>query len=973
MQDQSRQALEQEALRRLLEESERRREELERRLEAERNANQAQWRELQNARRERIAQSRTPTLVLDTEERVLFANTPVERMLNASPGALLGKTLGQIVAGERELFNPLSRERAINHAELRFIETAWDGRPAKIIELDDAKERADVKLFQRERENHYRHFIESSLNGVCLVDDSGKICFANKSLWRILRLSPQTKDKRELFPLIHESSREQARSDLEQCSKGVAVENEWRLFQREGEEVRVQVFLSPWTDEKGSSQGTIILLVDLSDRIAVEELSRTHQAYRKALLDSIPDMAWLKDVEGRFVAVNNSFVTAMGVSAAELEGRTDFQLFQPEIAQSMFDKDMTVIGSGQPMTSEDLVVDATDRSFWVETIRTPIFDNQGGVMALANIARDVTQRKSALDELRMTSQELEARVQERTKELERAITILRRVVDEQQRTSAQLERAKRHAESATRAKSIFLANMSHEIRSPLNAIIGLTDLALGAEVEPLVRRYLELVKNAGASLLTVINDILDFSKIEARELVLEDIPFDLRQLLEAACNLHAFQARNKNLDFSLDIDSDVPTMLQGDPVRLRQVIDNLVVNAIKFTPAGSVKVKVHTASTPEPADPVDPTQPSRITLLFTVKDTGVGIATEQQQAIFESFHQADGSITRQYGGTGLGLSISRHLVEMMHGRLSFESQEEQGSMFAFTASFTCCESQRNETQCVESPAAPPNLPSLRILLVEDNDLNREVARAFLTQAGHKAMEAVNGREALDILARERFDLVLMDVQMPEMDGVSATKALRRSSGWATPRDVPIVAMTAHALKGDRERFLRAGMDEYIPKPIDASQFRETLARAYFRQPTPPVPKASPPERAPSTPSSPLTFMNRDKALELLGGNKQLLARLEQSYIRSIPLEMQAMEEALNARDMETLRRLAHSFKGTSATVGAEEAAHMALQLEQAAKNGDIQLSTQGLEHLRQAAQAALAFLESTTPAVSGSG
>ncbi|NGZ07384.1 MAG: response regulator [Magnetococcales bacterium] len=508
-----------------------------------------------------------------------------------------------------------------------------------------------------------------------------------------------------------------------------------------------------------------------------------------------------------------------------------------------------------------------------------------------------------------------------------------------------LARERAALEQATRAKSEFLANMSHEIRTPMNAIIGLTDLALQTPLAERPRGFLNKIASSSRALLRILNDILDFSKIEAGKLDLEQLPFRLDEVLEHMADLFTVQAAEKRIALKLDNPDLYPAPLLGDALRLEQVLLNLIGNAIKFTPTGSGEVALTITTRHDRTDLVE--------LEFAVRDTGVGLTESQMERLFNAFTQADGSTTRQFGGTGLGLAICKRLVGMMGGRIWVESQPRVGSTFRFTARFipapqsTILAARIKSAPVLEPDGVRATIGGARILLAEDNPINQLVAVEILQALDLVVTVAENGQEALQEALAHPFDLVLMDLQMPLMDGYAATRAMRQDPRL---RDLPILAMTAHAMSGDREISLAHGLNDHLTKPIDKQQLygallhwippREGIGPSAPMRPA--LACASQPAVQAPAPPQQVAGIDLPSAMERLNGNWLLLQQLLNEFRTHYADAAQQLERILSAQEPGALPeglRLIHSIKGMAGNMGAMEIHLAARDLEAVMKNG----------------------------------
>ncbi len=858
--------------------------------------------------------------------------------------------------------------------------------------------------------------------------------------------------------------------------QGEAVETEYRIETPDGQKKWIRNRAFPIHDQDGKLIRVAGIAEDITERKLHEQELMSAQAAAEAasrrltdqhaildkerkilrtIIDNVPDFIYVKDLESRFVVANSAVAELVGAQRPEdVLGKTDFEFYPREVANGFFEDEQQVIRSGEALVNREETVgtDAADGVRHLLTTKVPLFDSEGRVNGIAGIGRDITLRKTIQNAL-----------EESNRELQEATDWANKLALE--------------AEEANRSKSEFLANMSHEIRTPMNGVLGMNGLLLGTDLDSEQRHFAEMVDASAKALLTVIDDILDYSKVEAGKMELDTMDFNLHALMGDLAEMMAERVGDKRLEFICAVAPEVTAHLQGDPGRLRQVLLNLISNALKFTRQGEVVARVSLISETD----------TEVLLRFAVRDTGIGIPLDKQKILFTSFTQVDASTTRQYGGTGLGLAISKKLVELMGGGIGLESKEGVGSEFWFTihlakqvndrsldypkvplkgtrilvvddnatnrevitaqlqswgalvaavesgsTALTCLryaveagspfqlavldmmmplmdgaalgrailedetirsiplvmmtslgqrgdahrfkeigfaaylikpvrqsdlydclvevltgEKQREATAIITRHSLrEQRRAQARILLVEDNTTNQEVAGGMLRRLGWHADVAGDGLQAVKALEAQFYDLVLMDVQMPVMDGYEASRLIRDPDSAVLNHNVPIIATTAHVMAGDAEKCLAAGMSDYISKPIDPKILSKVVEKWLVRK-VHSVPGEAPVERAWAEPERSLKLstrspvFNREAFLDRMMGDTEFALEVVAGFVSELSTLLSELKEEFARGDLQSIWKQAHKIKGSAANVGGEALRDVALEIEQAGKAGDM--------------------------------
>lgn len=792
-----------------------------------------------------------------------------------------------------------ARGEAVAHMEkklVRLLGTAQDVTEIKRAEDERRKNQEEI----REKEELYRTVFESLSEGLVITDKESRIIFANSKIEELTGYARKEVMGKVIYMLLASSEHSFMRKQLERRQKNSYGSYELEMCRKDGSVFLARINMAPFRNVKGEIVGTVSAITDITLTRREEEMERLSTAATKSFNSVI-----IADTCGCVEWVNEGFTRLTGYELHEVQG-TKGEILRKgdeEQLQQFSDLFNKLLETRQPQSYEAKNYTKSGREYWVITTLTPVLNKKGEVERVIAIDSDITPRKRMEEELIIANKIGEHLLKKGNKALE------------------ELSKAKKQVEETAKIKEQFMANMSHEIRTPMNGIIGLTEVLLKTELDPEQREYLKAIKSSGDTLLVVINDILDLSKMEAGKMTFEEIPFRLEHLINSLIDLFSPKIKEKNLEMHCWIDPGIPTYLIGDPVRLNQVLMNLVSNAVKFTQNGYVELSAKLKSANE----------EHVQLEISVKDTGRGIPQDKMSSLFLDFTQVSADITRHYGGTGLGLAITKRLVELQGGRIKVKSKASVGSTFTFMLRFKKCNSEVSiEEEDIIEEYSSSELEHLRVLVVEDNPVNQLLAEKLLSDWKCIVEMAGNGKEAVEKLQEMQFDAIMMDIKMPEMDGYEATDYIRKN----LPPPVcliPIIAVTAHAATWESEKCIAAGMNDYISKPFNSRELYRKLVKHALRKKQPCVQELDEQRNECQLKEVPMEQQNQTvKHTDLTflrtvsKGNDEFVKKIVNSFVTQASSDIVKMQECLDNKDWEGLHFIAHKMKSSIHFVGIKE-------------------------------------------------
>ena len=885
----------------------------------------------------------------DATYAVRYVNSIGAAMLGYAPAEIVGRNVVEFffdpaeeetharmiqrrAAGINEVFERKLRHKsgrpvwAIVSASAKFeASNCFAGSYAMVTDITARKE-AEERL--QASEAKYRELFEGN-NSVQLLSSAhdGAIIDANPAACAFYGYDRETMRRMRLFDINTLPGNELTDALRRARSKNTLLfQFKHRLASGEIRDVEVR------TTPIESNGATLLhsIVIDITARCEAEQRLRDSEARYRQLVEAMNEGLATQDRDGILNFVNPAICRMLGYEQNEVIGRRVLDFFTPKSRQLYLEEMLK--HSGGVLSIHEATLQRKDGSeLPIILSASPLFDKENKFVGSMGICTDINQRL---------------------------------------KLEIELDEARRKAEAANSAKSAFLANMSHEIRTPISGVMGALQMLLDTRLDKEQRSTLEMALDSSASLLGLINDILDFSKIEAGKFDLNLCDFHLAGWLSHILAPLRVLAEQKAVAFDWQIADNTPLQLRGDPERLGQILRNIVGNAIKFTNEGGVALHVAPAPSQEPKD-------ASITLEFHVRDTGIGIPEDNRARLFQSFDQLDGTVAKRFGGTGLGLAISKRLVKMMGGDIDVESQPGQGSTFFFNARFEPASAAvspeppthvlaRGETPGQSHPSGTRQAatsPARKILLAEDTPLNQKFISHLMRRAGHEVVVVGNGLQALEALARQDFDCVLMDVQMPRMDGIEATRRIRREVSGLFDPNIPIVALTAYAMESDRARTIDAGMNDYVSKPVAPGMLFAALDRVLGTVSR--AVKAVANDKGDAVRPDWPALLDRKALVEKLENDVDLYVQLLDIFREELITRAVALEEAGSRGDTRELRFLAHALKSTAGTVGATAIQQLAAEIEHAAKADDIEATVAPLKALAAACPATLTAIEDT--------